>query len=246
MTTALSRLRAARRAPGLEPEGPEALEVITCAPSVLFARALGDPGLRLRAVTRHGATIALPVARWLGPPTAAEDEALAGVEGPALDIGCGPGRHVAALHRRGVLAVGVELATDAARLARSRGALVIEGSVFSPLPGEGTWRSALLLDGNIGIGGRPRTLLRRVCSLLAPEGHALVELDPPGVPATQHEVRLEAGDQVSAWFPWATMGADAVEGVAGGAGLAVSALWERERRWFARLVPARASDQGPT
>lgn len=238
MTTALSRLRAARRAPVTDLEGLEALEVITCAPSVLFARALGDPGLGLRAVTRQGAAIALPVARWLGPPTEAEDEVLAGVEGPALDIGCGPGRHVAALHRRGVLAVGVELATDAARLARSRGALVIEGSVFSPLPGEGTWRSALLLDGNIGIGGRPRTLLRRVRSLLAPDGHALVELDPPGVPVTQHEVRLEAGDQLSAWFPWATMGADAVEGVAEGAAMAVSALWERERRWFARLVPA--------
>jgi hypothetical protein len=65
-----------------------------------------------------------------------------------------------------------------------------------------------------------------------------VELDPPGVPATQHEVRLEAGDQLSAWFPWATIGADAVEGVAEGAGMAVSALWERERRWFARLAPA--------
>ncbi|MDQ3768612.1 MAG: hypothetical protein M3370_03905, partial [Actinomycetota bacterium] len=73
MTTALSRLRAARRAPVTDLEGLEALEVITCAPSVLFARALGDPGLRLRAVTRQGATIALPVARWLGPPTEAED-----------------------------------------------------------------------------------------------------------------------------------------------------------------------------
>ncbi len=51
-------------------------------------------------------------------------------------------------------------------------------------------------------------------------------------------MRLEAGDQLSAWFPWATIGADAVEGVAEGAGMAVSALWERDRRWFARLVPA--------
>ena len=75
-------------------------------------------------------------------------------------------------------------------------------------------------------------------SLLASDGHALVELEPPGIAATQHEVRLEADDQLSAWFPWATVGADAVEAVAEGAGLAVSSLWEHERRWFARLVPA--------
>lgn len=236
MTTSLSRLRAARRAPEAEPEGR--LEVVPCAPSALFARALHEPGLRLRAVTRRGSTLHLPVARWLGPPTEAEAEALAEVDGPALDIGCGPGRHVAALHRRGVLAVGVELGTDPVRLARSRGALVIEGSVFNPLPGEGIWQTALLLDGNIGIGGRPRTLLRRVRSLLAPDGHALVELDPPGTPAARHDVRLEVDDELSTWFPWATVGADAVESLVEGAGLAVSSRWERERRWFARLVPA--------
>jgi len=241
MTTGLGRLRAARRANGEMPSlghGIVTEEEVPLAPSALFTRALREPGLRLRAVTRDGGELPLPVARWLGPPTGAEADALATVQGPALDVGCGPGRHVAALHHRGVLAVGVEIATEAVRLARSRGALVIEGSVFSPLPGEGTWRAVLLLDGNIGIGGRPRTLLNRVRSLLASDGHALVELDPPGATSHQHEVRLEAGDQRSVWFPWATVSADTVEELAATARLRVGSCWERERRWFARLQPA--------
>ncbi len=241
MTTGLARLRAARRANGEVPplgNGSVTEEQVPRAPSALFTRALREPGLRLRAVTRDGSEIPLPVARWLGPPTGAEADALADVQGPALDLGCGPGRHVASLHHRGVLAVGVEIAAEAVRLARSRGALIIEGSVFSPLPGEGTWRAVLLLDGNIGIGGRPRTLLNRVRSLMASDGHALVELDPPGTTSHQHEVRLEAGDERSVWFPWATVSADAVDELADTARLRVSSRWERDRRWFARLVHA--------
>src|SRR5205823_333854 len=79
--------------------------------------------------------------------------------GPVLDVGCGPGRHVLALARRGVLAVGVDVTPAAVRYARARGAPVFRGSVFAAVPGVGHWRTALLLDGNIGIGGRPVVLL---------------------------------------------------------------------------------------
>jgi hypothetical protein len=41
----------------------------------------------------------------------------------------------------------------------------------------------LLLDGNIGIGGDPHRLLRRVRELLTPTGRLLVELDVDGVTA---------------------------------------------------------------
>ncbi|MDP9442781.1 MAG: hypothetical protein M3P34_11540, partial [Actinomycetota bacterium] len=68
-------------------------------------------------------------------------------------------------------------------------------SVFGALPGEGRWATALLIDGNIGIGGDPVALLRRVAELLRPAGVVLVELDAPGAPTEVVTVRMStAGD----------------------------------------------------
>ena len=59
-------------------------------------------------------------------------------------------------------------------------------------PRAGAWGTALLLDGNIGIGGEPAALLRRARELLAPGGAVLAELDPPGAWSGVTRVRLEA------------------------------------------------------
>ena len=58
----------------------------------------------------------------------------------------------------------------------------INGSLWSQVPRAGTWRTILLLDGNIGIGGAPILLLRRAGELLAAGGAIVVEVDPPGAP----------------------------------------------------------------
>jgi len=71
------------------------------------------------------------------------------------------------------------------RLARAHGVRVIKGSIFGPVTAAGTWASALLLDGNVGIGGDPVALLGRVSALLRtgrdPPMCAAVGL--PGTPA---------------------------------------------------------------
>src|SRR5207244_12763968 len=141
--------------------------------------------------------------RRIGPVTDVHERVLARASGPVLDVGCGPGRHIGALARRGVLAVGVDVSPDAIRLARRRGALVLERSIFDRVPGAGAWGCALLLDGNIGIGGRPVPLLTRVSALLRPRGEVLVELERPGSGRHSIRVRLEHGDSVSDWFDWA-------------------------------------------
>ena len=92
-----------------------------------------------------------------------------------LDIGCGPGRHLAALAAAGHDGLGLDLSPVAVRLARARGAEAILRSVFADVPRAGTWATALLLDGNIGIGGAPQALLARACALVAPGGSVLVE-----------------------------------------------------------------------
>jgi len=213
---------------------------VTPSAADVYALALAhDAPPKLRARRPDGTAIALALHRWLGPLTAADEAVLERTSGPVLDVGCGPGRHVLALAHRGRLALGVDVAPAAVRVARLRGAPAIEASVFDRIPGAGTWGSALLLDGNIGIGGAPVALLARLRELLRPGGDVLVELAPPGVAVTTERIRLELDGLHSRSFAWAYVGADAIEDPARAAGFAVAERWQDERRWFARLVAAR-------
>ncbi len=192
----------------------------------------------LRAVDEHGDELPFALRRYLETPTADEHGVLDRAVGPVLDIGCGPGRHIVALSRRGVVAVGVDISPLAVMLARTRGANVIEGSVFDRLPGAGTWGSALLLDGNIGIGGAPCQLLRRVGALLAPAGIVLLEIEGPDVPTGTLCVRLESEQMRSQWFPWARVSTAELPSIASQVGFEVREQWQAGGRWFAALERA--------
>ena len=174
--------------------------------------------------------------RWLDRPAPEEEAVLDQVQSPVLDVGCGPGRHVTALARRGVMALGIDITPSAVRLARRRGALVLERSVFDHVPGTGRWGSALLLDGNVGIGGDARVLLTRLAALLRPRGLVLTELDGAAAPRRRQTVRLEHRDHAGPWFPWALVSVDRLSEVAGPAGLTVADVWSDGGRFFARLV----------
>ncbi len=204
----------------------------------VYAAALNRPARGLLARWDDGAEIELPLERWLGPATSTDERVLATAVGPVLDVGCGPGRHVVALRERGVEALGVDVSAGALRLARARGAAVLGRSVFERVPGRGTWQTALLLDGNIGIGADPVMLLRRLGALLAPCGRVIVELEPPGAATRTGIVRLAAAGRWSRPFPWARLGVDGVAAVTAAAGLAVHAVGPVEERWFAVLSAA--------
>jgi SAM-dependent methyltransferase len=195
----------------------------------------GPPPPRARVRSVDGTCAPLPLERWIAAADAVDTELLAGLTGPVLDIGCGPGRHVVALAAAGTESLGVDLSPVAVRLARVRGGEAIPGSVFADVPRAGCWRAALLLDGNIGIGGDPAQLLDRTRELLAPGGTAIVELDPPGAPTERTRVRLEAPGLVSEWFAWARVGADGIGPLAHAAGLEAAPPRSAGGRWFARL-----------
>jgi len=118
------------------------------------------------------------ILRWAGPIDHADASVLDRCAGPVLDIGCGPGRLVRALADRGIAALGLDLAVIAVRLTRERGGPALVRDVFARVPGEGRWRTALLVDGNVGIGADVGRLLRRAAALLAPGGRLLAEADP--------------------------------------------------------------------
>jgi len=190
---------------------------------------------RLCLRTADGEEVAADAERWMAQPAPEEEAVLDLAEGPVLDVGCGPGRHVMALAGRGVMALGIDITPSAVRLARRRGALVLERSVFDHVPGKGRWGSALLLDGNVGIGGDARVLLSRLTTLLRPGGRVLAELDGPSAPRGQTTVRLEHRGRPGPWFPWAWVSVDRLPEMAASAGLAVVDIWSSGERWFARL-----------
>lgn len=125
-----------------------------------------------------GWLLPLAVERWCAPPDAADRTVLARCRGSVLDIGCGPGRLVAALAGRNVRALGIDVTAEAVLRATRAGGPALLRSVFDPLPDEGRWDTALLVDGNIGIGGDPTSLLRRTAAVVRPSGTLIVEAAP--------------------------------------------------------------------
>lgn len=206
----------------------------------VYARALhraargGDGALRLidpaGTLLRH-----VDTAAWHGDPTPGDGALLARCTGPTLDIGCGPGRLTAALARRGVTALGIDVSAAAVRLAQARGADAVVQDVFAPLPDDRSWRHTLLADGNIGIGGDPARLLSRCRDLLAPGGSVIAEVEAPGTRGWRGRVAITDDHRTSDPFAWAVVGADDLAPLAERAGLAVAETWTEENRWFACL-----------
>ncbi len=181
--------------------------------------------------------ITLDVARWLGAADSTDLDLVRRSSAPVLDVGCGPGRMVAALTTHGRLALGIDIAERAVTMTRARGLNVLQLDVFAPLPGEGRWRTVLLIDGNIGIGGDVTALLTRCRELLAPDGQILLEADPRADIDECGTVRFAIGGvPLGPPFPWCTAGVHAVRHAAAQAGLQVQSSWRSHGRHFARLV----------
>ena len=204
-----------------------------------YERALRSASpLRLRAGS--GELIDLDLPRWLRAADEADETVLGRCRGPVLDVGCGPGRFVAALTARGVPALGVDIAEAAVMLTRREGHLALRRDVFARVPGEGRWPTVLLMDGNVGIGGDPARLLGRLVALLGPRGRALVEAHPH----RDRDVRMRArfadasGRTVGPEFPWAEVGLPALTACARAAGCAVTETWTVRGRPFAALARA--------
>ena len=211
-----------------------------------FAEAMrtGRGPLWLRGA--DGQRHALDVERWCAPPDAADRTLLLrclrrGL--PALDLGCGPGRLVSALQALGLPALGVDVTRSAVARTRGLGGSALCRSLFDRLPGEGRWGTALLADGNLGIGGDPAALLRRAAELLADHGLLLVEVEPEDVDERLTVAVEDADGRCGPPFPWARLGARAAVRLAAGAGLTPVEAWASLGRHFVGL--RRTSDPDP-
>jgi SAM-dependent methyltransferase len=180
-----------------------------------------------------GRTERLPVDQWRdGRP--GDDALLDRCQGPTLDIGSGPGRLTVALAERGLPALGIDVTPYAVEMTRAAGGMALLRDVFDRIPGAGRWQTVLLADGNIGIGGDPPVLLRRVAALLDRTGRAIVEL---GDTTRTERLRLRDGGRAGDWFRWAHLDVEAIGPCAGEAGLTVTTIWTEAARCFAELIP---------
>jgi SAM-dependent methyltransferase len=174
-------------------------------------------------VRSDGNEVVLAVRRWHAEACAEDGWLLDRCTSPVLDLGCGPGRLVVALTRRGIPALGVDASSTAAAQCRARGAAVLRRDLFAPLPGEGRWQHVLLADGNIGIGGDPPRLLRRAAALVRPGGTLLVETDPDPDARWTGTIRVYTADGSGPPLPWAVLGVAALREEAAAVGLDVGA-----------------------
>ncbi len=209
------------------------------APAQVFSAALSGEGAgtRLTAVI-EGVTHerVLPVARWVGRASRGDRFLLDRCRGSVVDLGCGPGRLAEELARRGHRVLGVDTSEAAVASTRHRGVAALHRDVLEPLPREGLWDTALLADGNVGIGGDPVALLRRVRRLLRADGRVVLDLAPPGTGLRVHRVHLHSGGLSSTPFPWAELGPDALEHACAHADLLLSDVARRGSRWVAVLT----------
>ncbi|MET7381188.1 class I SAM-dependent methyltransferase [Streptomyces sp. NPDC005526] len=279
-----------------------------------------------------GWLLPLEVERWCADPDPADLAVLARCEGAVLDVGCGPGRLVAALAAEGRHVLGIDVseaavahtrrrvgrpprgpgrerrdaaaasargtedatrsatreprgdpgagyaphapgtgtgqapaphapgaeADDAARPSGTGGdasrpyppgteaghGCVLRRSVFEAVPGAGCWGTALLMDGNVGIGGDPGALLRRLARLVRAGGLLIAETSPMDVDERVHVqvvgVPGARGD-TGAPFPWARLGAAALLRHADRAGWRPVDQWTAGGRCFVALRSRRTN-----
>lgn len=195
-------------------------------------------GAPTEVVNSDGSAKRLAAHRWTGPASPTDIALFVDpCTGPTLDVGCGPGRLTVALAEKGLSALGIDISAEAVRLARRRGAAVVQQDVFAELPRRTTWHHMLLADGNIGLGGDPPRLLRRLMTALATDGTILVELAGPGVDSSRHRVHLRVAGRACQPFDWATVSIDQIDHVAGTAGMTVTEVRSLSGRHVATLAP---------
>ena len=201
-----------------------------------------DRVLHLVEPSGERAPVALDVSKFLADADEHDADALTHAHGPVLDLGCGPGRLVRAAILGGHLALGIDASKVAVRIAQEHGLPVLCRSIFQDLPAEGTWGTALIIDGNIGIGGDPEALLRRCAELVlgGTEGRVLVEAHPEADRDRVFEaVVVDDLGRSSLPFPWAEVGVTALIRHAAAAGLRLVHQWERGGRMFAEFACTR-------
>lgn len=205
-----------------------------------YETALRDPGRTLHLIEYRSDPsdrVRMATERFRGAADDIDRDVIRSASGPILDIGCGPGRMVRAGILAGEIALGIDISRAAVDIATTAGLPVLRRSVFQDLPGEGTWGAALLIDGNIGIGGDPRRLLTRCHELVRPGGRLIVEAHAESRRDRVFDaILIDDEARSGAPFPWAEIGVIPLRRLAAESGWSGLREWRRAGRSFAAFT----------
>ncbi|GAA1956852.1 hypothetical protein GCM10009754_28560 [Amycolatopsis minnesotensis] len=204
-----------------------------------------------------------PLEWWRREPGASEPvdiDALDWVrDGSVIDAGCGTGRHLEVLARRGVHGYGVEMTPAAVSLAKAAGVRCVEADVFSHVPPH-TVDTVLAIGGNGGMAGTVEELpafLLRLSSWLNEKGRiVLTSTDwrrlpagklnggdrPPGAYPGNRRMRFLLDDRAGPWFPWLFVDAETLERTCSAVGLRVV----DRKEWQGGVVHGALLERSPS
>jgi hypothetical protein len=116
----------------------------------------------------------------------------------------------------------------------ARGGLALRRRINQPLPAEGRWGTALLMDGNVGMGEDVATLLARCAQLVRPGGLVICEVDRV---SGRHESRTVVlrREATSVALRWSRVGAAALLQAAKSLDLLLVEEWTAGGRVFVAL-----------
>ncbi|QWF85985.1 hypothetical protein HUW46_09466 [Amycolatopsis sp. CA-230715] len=180
-------------------------------------------------------------------------------DGYVIDAGCGTGRHLEILARRGVTGYGIEVAEAAVSLANAAGIPCVREDVFSHVPPRPA-DTVLAVGGNGGMAGTVEELpafLHRLSSWLTESGRiVLTSTDwrrfpagklhgsaiPPGSYPGNKRMRFRLADQAGPWFPWVFVDADTLERSCQAIGLRVV----ERKEWLGGAIYGAVLDRSPS
>jgi hypothetical protein len=128
------------------------------------------------------------------------------------------------------------MSSVAVGLSMARGGLALRRRINHPLPAEGRWGTALLIDGNVGMGGDVATLLARCAQLVRPGrlGHLRGSTRCSGGTKAA-PLCCGAEDASSVTLPWSRVGGAALLQAAKALDLLLVEEWTAGERVFVAL-----------
>ena len=190
-----------------------------------------------------------------------EKDLLKFVKGKILDIGCGAGRHVLYLQKRGFDIVGVDSSPLAVKVCKERGCKDVQVTdIFKPKFKPKSFDAILLFGNNIGLGGTldGAKKLLRICRKLTKDNGILL-LTTTDVKITKEKVhkryyrrnkrlgryigivkfRIEYKDIIGNWFNWIHLEEHVLRRLASESGWKIDKIIKGESEQYAAVLRAK-------
>jgi hypothetical protein len=142
---------------------------------------------------------------------------------------------VRALTRSGRAALGVDMSRVAVAASLAQGGPALQRMISEPLPAEGRWGTALLMDSNVGIGGDVAALLGRCRDLVGAGGLVVCEVDGHRERHEVHDLVLLTSGVRSIPMAWSRVGAATLTRLGSELDMVLAEEWVAGGRSFVAL-----------